>query len=324
MAQSANPVYVITSMGVTGSGTRKMVQAEVALDPAQPFPYGLYATGNTCPSLTFSGGGSTDPATDSFTTANGGTYATTNTPTGGDVGSNGGVSLQGHSQIGGAIGVQSLSPAPPKPCSYAQGDLSLSGSAGPYNPGNAYPGNVANQIPTYTFPAPPDPVPAPPSTPYTGSLTMVPGTYGAISASGGTITLAPGTYNIYSLSMTGKATLVVNPPGAVVLNFPSASANPVDLAGQSIVAANNIANNMQINYGGTGNITLAGQAASYFNVNAPNAQITVSGKGDIYGRIIGQTLTWSGNGKFHFDKNSSLGPPSNGQYRVISFRDVAY
>src|SRR5262249_8604624 len=89
MAPSAKPVYVLTSRGVSGiNNTRKMVQAEVALDPAQPFPYGLYATGTACPSLNLNGGGNSNPFTDSFTTANGGTYNTTNTPTGGDVGGN--------------------------------------------------------------------------------------------------------------------------------------------------------------------------------------------------------------------------------------------
>jgi hypothetical protein len=230
-----------------------------------------------------------------------------------------------HADAGGSIGVPSLLPVPPNPCSYAQGDLSTTGSAGPYNPGGAYPANVSAQIPTYSFPTPPDPIPPPPTTAYTGSLTMVPGTYGAISASGTqTITLAPGTYNIYSLSLSGQATLVVNPPGAVVLNFPSASANPISLSGQGFIASADIANNLQINYGGTGNISLSGKADSFMNVNGPNAHISVSGNGDIYGRVIGQTLNWSGNGKFHFDKNSSLGPPSNGVYRVISFRDVVY
>ncbi len=35
-----------------------------------------------------------------------------------------------------------------------------------------------------------------------------------------------------------------------------------------------------------------------------NAAVQVAGNGDVFGRVIGQTLNWSGNGKFHFDKNS--------------------
>jgi len=89
------------------------VQAEVALSPAQPFPYGLFATGTACPALNFHGGGNSDPATDSFTTANNGTYATTQSDTLGDVGANGGVLLSGHSEIGGAVAVPSLLATPP-------------------------------------------------------------------------------------------------------------------------------------------------------------------------------------------------------------------
>jgi Tfp pilus assembly protein PilX len=330
MAPSANPVYVLTSLAVTGTSTRKMVQAEVALNPSQPFPYGLYATGNSClpPALSLNGGGNSNPFTDSFTTANGGTYGTTNTPTGGDVGSNGGVLLAGHAQVGGIIGVLSSAPSPPgpaSPCIGPTGDYTAIGAnAGPYNPGNTLPQNQLTQLAgPVVFPPPADPVPLPPNTPYNGSSTLVPGTYGAISLTSN-LTLSPGTYNIYSLNMSGQANIIVNPPGAVVLKFPSTSANPMTFSGQSILSNTGIANDLLIQYGGTGTINIAGQNASYFNLDAPLATVNVSGKGDVYGRVIGQTLNWSGNGKFHFDKASSLGPPNNGPYTLISFRDVSY
>ena len=330
MSPSANPVYVITSLAVSGVSTRKMVQAEVALDPAQPFPYGLYATGNSCapPALNLFGGGNSNPFTDSFTTANGGTYASTNTPTGGDVGSNGGVLLSGHAMVGGLVGVLSTAPSPPglpNPCVGPTGDYATSGgNAGPYNPGNQYPQNALTQLAApVTFPTPTDPVPMPPSTPYAGGNTLVGGTYGAINTTG-TLTLAPGTYNIYSLTMSGQSSIVVNPPGAVVINFPSTSLTPMTFTGQSIMSNTGIANDLLIRYGGTGTITIAGKSASYLNLDAPQATVNVSGNGDVYGRLVGKMLNWSGNGKFHFDKNSSLGPPNNGPYTLISFRDVAY
>ena len=230
MSPSTNPVYMITSLAANASGsTRRMVQTEVALSPAQPFPYGLFATGTGCPALNFHGGGNSNPATDSFTTANNGTYATTQSDTLGDVGANGGVSLSGHSEIGGAVAVPSLlatPPAAPNPCSGSQGDYSTSGAnAGTYNPG-AFPGNVPTQSGPYIFPTPPDPIPAPPNTAYAGGSTLVPGTYGNISTNG-TLTLAPGVYNMYSLSIGGgSGNVTVSPPGVVVMNFPSASANP--------------------------------------------------------------------------------------------------
>lgn len=332
MTPSTNPVYVITSLAVSGVSTRKMVQAEVALDPSQPFPYGLYATGNSCapPALNLHGGGATNPFTDSFTSANGGSYATTNTPTGGDVGSNGGVGLSGHAEVGGLVSVLSQAaspPALPDPCIGPTGDyVAVGATAGPYNPGGVYPQNqVSTLAQPYTFPTPPDPVPVPPATPYTGGPNLVPGTYGAITVTGGTLTLAPGTYNIYSLNISGGSTsITVNPPGAVVLNFPSASAAPVSIAGQGIVNPTQIANDFQINYGGTGVVYIAGKGSEYCIVDAPNAAVQVEGNGDTFGRIIGKTIDYGGNGKFHFDKASALGPPNNGPFTLVSFRDVAY
>src|SRR6185437_3405943 len=102
-------VYTVTALGVSSDGpnaARKVVQADVALQPTTPFPYGLYATSTACPAITFTG---QHPSTDSYTTAGGGTYATTRSSTGGDIGSNGGVSLQNET-IGGIVGV--LQPPP--------------------------------------------------------------------------------------------------------------------------------------------------------------------------------------------------------------------
>jgi hypothetical protein len=332
MVPSTNPVYMITSLASTATGTtRRMVQAEVALSPAQPFPYGLYATGNVCPALNMHG----NPTTDSFNSKNGGTYAGTASNTLGDVGANGGVSLTGNATVGGAIGVISMLPSPPaapNPCSYAQGDYTNTPGAGWV----AAPGNGLQQIQPQTFPTPPDPVPAPlpgspvPSNPcvppVANTTCAVPGTYGAISLSGKQVlSLAPGVYNIYSISLTGNnGSITINPPGAVVLNFPSASPSPISIAGNGIANPTGIANNFQMNYGGTGVVSLSGNGQSYAIVDAPNAAIQVAGNGEFFGRIIGKTIDYGGNGKFHFDKNSALGPSSNGGYNLISFREVTY
>ena len=96
-------VYLVAALGVGSRSARKMVQAEVALSPTPPFIYGLYSTSTACPAITFTGN---SPSTDSYTTAGGGTYATTQTNTGGDVGAAGGVSV-GNGNIGGIVGVLS-------------------------------------------------------------------------------------------------------------------------------------------------------------------------------------------------------------------------
>src|SRR5713226_139240 len=315
---SANPVCLLTSLAVNPiSGARRMVQAEVALPPAPPFPFGIFATGTGCGVVTMSGGATTD----SFTTAGGGDYAANHTNTGGDVGANGNVSMSGApTQVGGGIGVPNASTGA------CPAGLTTSGGAGMLPP----PGqNKLFAAGPYTMPVPPPPSPLPPTTPLSfghAGGALVPGTYGNVSASAnGTLILAPGTYNINSITLTGNATLVISPAGAVVFNVAGQSnAAPVDFTGGSISNTSGIPNNFQINYAGTGSVSHSGGAGSYVTVNAPNAAVSLTGNSDLYGAVIGRTITDAGGTKFHFDRNTKLGPSSTGSYSEISYRDVAY
>jgi len=330
--KSATPVYMITALAVSSTGTtRKMVQAEVAQTPAQPFIYGLYATSTACPAINFHGGGNSNPSTDSYNSKNGAYGNGNQFNTGGSVGAIGGVSLSGHSQIGGNVGVQSLPGAGAQfPC--PGGDYVTTGNAGIYNPnGNNNPNpNVMVQLsqPPPSFPTPPDPSPMPAANSPQPTNPAVPGTYGAISLNG-QLTLAPGVYNIYSLNIGGgSGAIVISPPGAVVLNFPSGSASPLTLSGQGLLndktAANPIPNNLQINYGGTGTISITGQGTSYAIVDAPNSNLSVAGNGEFFGRLIGGTIDYGGNGKFHYDTATALRPTNNSAFTLISYREITY
>jgi hypothetical protein len=293
------PVYLVTSLGVSPMGARKMVQAEVALTPVPPFIYGMYGTSTACPAISFSGN---NPSTNSFTSANGGTYASTVTNTGGDIGSNGGVSV-GNGNIGGIVGVTSS--ACPTPVSLGAQGTMLGTTACPS--GNS----AACFLPApYAFSVPPLPTPAPPTTattPNTCTTTtttghghnttttttsyncLVPGTYGNISIQQ-PLTLAPGTYNINSLSMTGNSQIIVSPPGAVTLNVAGVGqTTAVAIAGNGIVD-DNVANDFIINYGcvtSCGAVSIAGNGDVTAILNAPNAPITQQGNGNWYGSIIG-------------------------------------
>ena len=327
VGQVATPVYMITSMAASATGsTRRMVQAEVALPPAQPFGYGLFATGTSCPAINLHGGGNTNPFTDAYS-SKAGPYGGGNlSATGGAIGANGGVSLTGHAMVGGNIGVQSL-PGNPIQVPCAGGDYTTTGAnAGLYNPnGNGpNPNQLTQLLQPVVFPTPPDPTPLPTAASPQPGNPAVPGTYGDINLNG-VLTLAPGVYNIHSLTIGGGSGAVnVNPKGAVVLNFPSSSATPITLSGQGILNSTLIPNDMQINYGGTGTISITGKGASYAIIDAPNAAIAVSGNGEFYGRLVGKTIDYGGNGKFHFDTASSLSPTSNAIYQLISLREVTY
>ena len=328
--KSATPVYMITALAVSSTGTtRKMVQAEVAQPPAQPFNYGLYATSPVCPALTFSGGGNSNPATDSYNSKNGNYGNGNQFNTGGSVGAIGGVSLNGHSQIGGNVGVQSLPGVGVQiPC--PGGDYLTVGNAGIYNPnGNGNPNPNPNQLvqlsqPPPSFPTPTDPSPMPTVNSPQPTNPAVPGTYGAISTNG-VLTLAPGVYNIYSLTVGGgNGQITVNPPGTVILNFPSTNNGTViDIAGQGIVNPG-VPNNFQINYPGTGSINIHGKGSESAIVDAPNSNLNVAGNGDFFGRLIGGTINYGGNGKFHYDTATMLRPQNNGGFTLISYREITY
>ena len=313
-------VYVLTSLGVSPAGARRMVQAEVALNPTAPFIYGLFAQSNACPAITFSGN---NPSTDSYTTAGGGTYATTHGNTGGDVGSDGGVSV-GNGNIGGIVGVL---PGPPgigtcaSPVSVGANGSMIGTTACPSgNAGSCY----LSQ--TYTFPTPPTPNPLPPNTAYAGGLNIVPGTYGNISLAGNNhLIMAPGTYNINSLSMAGNASITVSPAGAVVLNIAgTGQATVLAIAGNGINNTGTIPNNFQINYGGTGAISIAGNGSSVAVIDAPKSPMTIVGNGAYFGSIVASSMSITGNAAFHFDRNSALAPPNNGYYSMISYRELSY
>ena len=316
---AATPVYIVTSLATDPiTNARRMVQAEIASPPSTPFIYGLYATAATCGALSMNGGATTD----SFTSASG-TPPWTTTTTGGDIGSNGNVSLGGsNTQVGGAIGVpnatQGTCPA----------GLTTSGGAGMVS----NPANVLTAAGPFVFAIPPDPNPPPLTTTVIVNdkkqpTALVPGTYGNISVTAGaTLVLAPGVYNLNSISVSGSGSqITVNPPGAVVLNFPQSSPTPINLQSDgAIVNTSGIPNNFQFNYGGTGTITISGGNNTYAIVNAPNATVNLKGNNtDFYGSVVAATISVNAM-RFHYDLNSKIAPPSTGSYSEISFRDVVY
>ena len=315
----ANPVYLITALAVNlQTSSRRMVQSEVALTPTPPFPYGMYATGTTCGALQLGGGATTD----SYTSAAGSNYASSHSSTGGDVGSNGNVLMNGNStQIGGSVGV------PTATTGACPAGLTTLGGAGFLPPALV---NKVEAAGPFNFPTPPSPVPPPPTTnePKIGKsgANLLPGTYGNISVTaGGTITIAPGTYNINSISLAGNSNLVISPSGSVVINVAGVGqSTPIDFSGGAITNNSLIANSFLVNYAGTGTVKLSGNTSTYMTVYAPNADINITGGSDIYGAVIGRTIRNLGGTAFHYDKNTKVGPQSNGYYTQIAVRDIQY
>ncbi len=319
MTPIATPVYLLTALAVGSTGARKMVQADVAVTPSQPSGgFGLFATGNGCGSVDMTGG----IFVDGWNSANGGTYATTKNNIDGSVGSNGNVNLSGGALVGGNIGADNTT------VGNCPDGISISGGAGQVtgtNPPNAY---VAVS-PPLVLPTPPAPSPAPPTgnVVINKSTSMVPGTYADIKVSGGsTLTLSPGVYNLNSISLSGNSIVKISPQGQVTFNVAgSGVTNPVDFSGGSISNFTGVPNNFQVNYGGTGGVSVSGGAGSYLVVDAPNAAVKLTGGSDVFGAIVGKTIVDSGGTNFHVDFSARIGAvPPSGNYVLISFRHLAY
>ena len=326
-------VYLITAMGVSSnSNARKVVQSEAALQPTTPFIYGLYATSNACPAILFNGN---NPTTDSYTTAGGGTYASTKTNTGGDIGSNGSINI-GNGNIGGIVGVLQAPPAGNGNCAtpLTEGPNGACENQGSVQCTSSCPSGVSSAcyLPIgYTFPTPPAPNPLPPNTSYSppscggkkSGNCMVPGTYGNITVNG-TLTIAPGVYNINSISMGGNGQIIVNPPGAVTINIGgTGQANPLAIAGNGITDDTN-PNDFIINYAGTSTVSIAGNGDVTAILNAPNATLTQQGNGNWYGSMLVSSATIGGNAFFHYDKAAALAPNNNGYFTMLSYREIEY
>ncbi len=216
--------------------------------------------------MTFSGGATTDSYDSSA-----GTYAATVQTGGGNVGTNGNLTLSGSTTV--VSGTASLPSVTSGSCPNSftnsagagavQGTVAMGG-----------PKNFAN--PVYTNPSPAIVT----STNYSVDTNLGPGNYGNIAMSGHkTFTLSPGTYNFNSLALSGNSVLTVNPPGLVVIEIAGAGSpsKAIDFSGGSITNGSGVAANFQIVYSGSAPISLSGGSSSAAVVYAPNSDVTISG-----------------------------------------------
>ena len=318
MLPIANPVYMMTSLAVTNNGARRLVQQEVSQTPLTSFPFGVFATGTGCASLKLAGGAKTY----SFNSAT--ENPVSNPPSntsnsGGNVGSNGNVAVDGNGTAvqgttGSAIGGIGN-------CNQGNGISSTNGA----NYG------TASQIPVQSLPAPPMPNPLPPTTNKTinKSQTLAAGSYGNINITGNAVITLPGgtpgnpaIYTFNSFSLSSGATLVID--GPVIINLAGVGQNNVfNLAG-GFSNTTFVPSNFMVNYGGTGNVSLSGGAGAYAVIDAPNASISFSGGSNFYGQAIGNTISDTGGTNIYYDSSLSTQNNNTNSFYEISMRELSY
>jgi len=299
------------TVALTGSGLSTIPGTSLFTDA-------VFATANGCGAIVMSGGSTVD----SFNSTQG--YVSTHAQSGGNVGTNGNVTLNGSkSAIYGSAAAASASTGS---CS----KTSITGVTS--NGGAQVTGPVTPLNGSISYPNPPAPNPAPPTTTQnisgscgsvsgcspmgTKSVILTPGQYGNLNISGGTTAhFTNGTYNINSLTLTGQSILLVD-SGPVVINLAGASLNggnpAMDATGGTLQNPTQIPAALQITYAGSRGLNLSGGAASYATVYAPNALVNMSGGADFFGSIIASTVTNSGGTAIHYD--SSLPAIASGNY----------
>jgi PilX N-terminal len=316
---SMNPVYLITSLAVTKGGARKMVQGEVGLSPAQPFPYGLFATcqsaackKNPCSAIDLEG----NMSTDSYDSSKG-SYTSTKSDTGGDVGANGNVYTQGSVSIGGSVS-----------SSLYSGKGSCPGSAlTQTGNGGSVSGTIdSTPIATVTIPTPTIPNVTGPAV--SNQSTLSPGNYGDVTIKNTTTKLSGGTYNVTSLVIASNGKLEVPSNAAVIINIVGTgtnAANPLQMGSNSqILNDSQVASNLQINYAGSGVLSLQGGSTAYMTIDAPNGEVDMNGGPALYGSIVADTIHDQGAVSFHYDLNTKNPNSGATYYSLISFRELYY
>jgi hypothetical protein len=250
--------------------------------------YAVAATSKSCSAIVLSGGAYTDSYD-----SNMGPYssATASTP-GGDVETDGGVSLSGGgTKINGTV---YAAPPPGNTCS----PLMVSGGA-------QATGGATTLPLVFAFPAPTSPTTPTPTSKYTISTptTLAPGTYGNVVVQK-QLTLEAGIYNVNSLVVSGGTRIVLPSQGQVILNIGGngfTTSSVVNLSGGSqFVNPSGIAANFIITYGGTAPISLSGGSQSAGIVYAPRSSVTLSGSSGWAGAVVACTFNGSGS-PLHYD-----------------------
>jgi hypothetical protein len=331
-------VWNVTSRGDVDSGQDAQVEIDALVENvARPaFGFAAFGIAQVCGSVSMGGGATTDSFDSEI-----GTYEETKTDSGGNIGSNGNIYLNG-------------------PATEVNGSASSPRGGSGDCTAVTIPGLEIENGATLTegqqllagpliFPPPP---PADPMTPtnnqsVTGNnnlcsaftvgctepssknITLTPGSYGNVSVSSGNILhLTAGTYSFNSLILTGAAQIVID-SGPVILNLAgqglSGSSPVIDVSGGSeIVNAGGVAKDLQILYAGGQPVNLSGGASSYGVVYTPSANVTINGNNDWYGSFVGRTVNGGGGMQLHYDRSLGDDFYIRGEYRPISFNWKKY
>jgi Flp pilus assembly protein TadG len=109
----------------------------------------------------------------------------------------------------------------------------------------------------------------------------------------------PGTYYLRNLTLHGGSSIGISGETRIYLT------GNLDTAGGLILNSSADPNNLKILMTG-GTAKLTADSAFYGVLYAPNTDVTVGGSADLYGAIVGRTLSVNGSGNAHYDESLDL------------------
>ncbi|MBI2267446.1 MAG: pilus assembly PilX N-terminal domain-containing protein [Armatimonadetes bacterium] len=257
--------------------------------PGNLFPYAAFGDQG----VTMGGGATTDSFNSSV-----GNYASTQASVDGDIGTN-----------GTSVNIISLGGT----TTTVNGDVAVGVGGVPATAIRTTGGASYSSSSVLTSPVPMDSVQAPTGTSLgdqsiNGTVTLPPGIYGSLTATGGAnVTLTSGTYVFTTLSLSGSAQLNISVSGDPVIIYilgdGSDATKDLDLGGGGLMNTSQDSTKCIIlGTDGCTRVEVAGGADAYYAVYAPKADMTVTGGGDVYGSLIGKTITNTGGADIHYDK----------------------
>lgn len=130
---------------------------------------------------------------------------------------------------------------------------------------------------------------------------LTPGVYDNMKIQGQSTIVLNGIYYFKgNISLAGGAQLVVNGPTTIYVD------GTVDLAGGSLTNNTGIAKNFHIlGTDSCTSVSMVGGSQAYAAVYARKADVAVRGNADLFGSLVGKTITDSGNAPIHYDRDLS-------------------
>jgi Tfp pilus assembly protein PilX len=347
-------LWKLTSHGDIGGVRSAEVEVSALLEShvVPCYQYAAFATSTGCGSINWSGGGPIDSYDSSNVAAGLSAYD-------GNVGSNGNANVAPHTSITGnfsspetGVGAcasgDAISGATPATISQYISDCEVSAASCGTNYLNTLPQTVQYPTPVTSYPAGvvESTLTSPSGTlnPNNCGVGLASGCYGDIS---GSITLQPyvnpvthactgATYYVNTISMNGQKVLTVGPCPAgtlpvsavgtyqpIILNVVDVNngGGPISIGGGSVANPSLNPANLQIQYAGTGAISIHGGTSAAAVLYAPNSAVTVNGAGSSwYGALITSTLTLNGNGaSVHYDRQLANGLSTVGNWTMDTF-----